>query len=153
MKKELESMKTYFDHEKLIVYQESISFIKWASDIVTKMNGNSVLKDQFDRASMSIALNIAEGNGKLSIKDRYRYFKIARASAFECAACLDIFQAKNIIHDEIHKTGKQELHKIISMLIKLGQSIGSRVSEDTNLIDYGIEDDILLDNMEENENE
>lgn len=146
-------MKTYFDHEKLIVYQESLSFNKWASDILTKLQGNSILKDQFDRASMSIALYIAEGNGKSSIKDRCRYFEVARASAFECAACLDIFQAKNIIPDEIHKKGKQELHKIISMLIKLGQSISSRVSENTNLVEYDIEGDIILDNMKENENE
>ena len=133
-------MSTYFDHEKLIVYRETISFIKWTSDFLAKSNSSNILKDQLDRASISIALNIAEGNGKSSVKDRCRYFEIARASAFECAACLDILKAKNLISEEKLKTGKKQLQTIISMLIKLGQSIRNRVSEDTSLTKYDIAD-------------
>ena len=133
-------MSTYFDHEKLIVYRETISFIKWTSEFLDKSNSSNILKDQLDRASISIALNIAEGNGKSSVKDRCRYFEIARASAFECAACLDILKAKNLISEEKLKTGKKQLQTIISMLIKLGQSIRNRVSEDTSLTKYDIAD-------------
>lgn len=53
--------------------------------------------DQLDRASTSIPLNIAEGNGKYTPKDRCRFFDIARGSAFECAAVLDVLTAKAIL--------------------------------------------------------
>ncbi len=50
--------------------------------------------DQLDRVSTSIALNIAEGNGKCSAPDRCRFFDITRGFALECAACLDVLVAK-----------------------------------------------------------
>ena len=46
--------------------------------------------NQLRRASFSAPLNIAEGLGKFSVRDRKNYFTIARASVFECMAILDI---------------------------------------------------------------
>jgi hypothetical protein len=54
-------------------------------------------KDQLDRASTSIVLNLAEGNGKRSHPDRCRYFDIARGSALECAACLDVLGTEGTV--------------------------------------------------------
>jgi four helix bundle protein len=51
------------------------------------------VKEQLDRASSSIALNIAEVNGKYTPKDRCRFFDMAHGSALECAAGLDILVA------------------------------------------------------------
>ncbi len=48
------------------------------------------LSDQLDRASLSIALNIAEGAGRSGRKDQARHYAIARGSAFECLAVLDL---------------------------------------------------------------
>jgi four helix bundle protein len=72
---------SWFDHEKLEVYREAIAFIGWLSTVLE--NGVRVgdVKDQLDRASTSIALNIAEGNGKYSPKDRCRFFDTAHGSA------------------------------------------------------------------------
>ena len=47
------------------------------------------LSDQLDRASLSCALNIAEGAGR-SGRDQARHYAIARGSAFECLAVLDL---------------------------------------------------------------
>lgn len=47
------------------------------------------LSDQLDRASLSIALNIAEGAGRAG-RDQARHYAIARGSAFECLAVLDL---------------------------------------------------------------
>jgi four helix bundle protein len=77
------------------------------------------VKDQLDRASTSIPLNIAEGNGKYSPKDRCRFFDIAHGSALECAAGLDVLVAKARLTDDQIRPGKERLQKIVRMLIGL----------------------------------
>lgn len=52
----------------------------------------SELSDQLDRASISVPLNVAEGAGRITPKDRARHFTIARGSAVECLACLDLLE-------------------------------------------------------------
>ena len=84
----------WFDHKRLEVYQESIGFIAWLSALLDGTVRIGEVKDQLDRASTSIPLNIAEGNGKYTMKDRCRFFDIAHGSAVECAAGLDILVAK-----------------------------------------------------------
>ncbi len=54
-------MKTYFDHEKLDVYQRSIAFCGWVGELLSDITGKAAAKDQLDRASTSLPLNIAEG--------------------------------------------------------------------------------------------
>jgi hypothetical protein len=63
----------WFDHEKLEVYREAIAFVAWLSALLEGMMRVGDVKDQLDRASTSIPLNIAEGNGKYSLKDRCRF--------------------------------------------------------------------------------
>ena len=46
------------------------------------------LKEQLTRASSSIALNLAEGRGKPTVKDQKRFFNIALGSLRECQAIL-----------------------------------------------------------------
>ena len=72
------------------------------------------------RASRSIPLNIAEGNGKTSEGDRRRFFEIARGSAFECGVIQDILQIGNAITAIENNRGKVLLNRIVAMLTKLG---------------------------------
>ncbi len=51
---------------------------------------NSVLKDQFTRASVSIVLNLAEGSGKRTLRDQKRFYQIAFGSIRECQALIDL---------------------------------------------------------------
>src|SRR5712691_4808684 len=93
-------MKIYFDHEKLDVYQEAIAFCGWVGAFIAAISAKAAAKDQLDRASTSIALNIAEGNGKFSAKDRARFLEMARGSALECAACLDVLLVRKLASEE-----------------------------------------------------
>ena len=79
-------------------------------------------RDQLERAATSIPLNIAEGNGKSTVKDRCRFFYIARGSALECAACLDVLARKGLMEEEQSIGGKTKLKEIVSMLIGLSRS-------------------------------
>jgi four helix bundle protein len=77
------------------------------------------VKDQIDRAASSIALNIAEGNGKYAPKDRCRFFDIAHGSALECAAALDVMVAKKKLTAEQIRPGKERLQRVVRMLMGL----------------------------------
>ena len=60
-----------------------------------KMRG--AMKDQFERATLSIVLNIAEGSGKPSRKDRARFYYIAYGSLKETMALLDLVGSSQLL--------------------------------------------------------
>lgn len=66
---------------------ENLEVYKKAIDIADELSFLSesfpyYLSDQLNRAALSIATNIAEGNGKYHKADRVNFFRIARGSAF-----------------------------------------------------------------------
>src|SRR6185503_4225403 len=93
-------MPPLFDHEKLMVYQVALAFNVWVGETLAAIDAKAAAKDQLDRAATSIPLNIAEGNGKFSHRDRARYFDIARGSTLECAACLDVLVSRRLLTSE-----------------------------------------------------
>jgi four helix bundle protein len=114
-----DSKECLFDHEGLEVYREAIAFIAWLSALLEGRLRTGDVKDQLDRASTSIPLNIAEGNGKYALKDRCRFFDIAHGSALECAAGLDVLLAKGKVTPEEVRPGKEHLQRIVRMLMGL----------------------------------
>ncbi len=96
--------------------------------------------NQLDRASTSITLNIAEGNGKSSPRDCSRFFDIDRGFALECAAALDVLVAKGILKGHEIIEGKQILKEVVSMIIGLIKSnLPNRICE--TQVQYGYEQD------------
>jgi len=77
------------------------------------VSAKAAAKEQLDRASTSIPLNIAEGNGKFSARDRARFFEVARGSALECAACLDVLLVRKLANEEQVVSAKERLARII----------------------------------------
>ena len=80
-----------FGHEKLNVYQLALQFLSWVTLVLKEAkevasSESALTRDHLDRSSLSVVLNIAEGNGKFSVKSRCAFFDIARGSATECAA-------------------------------------------------------------------
>jgi len=62
------------DHERLDVYQASLDFAAWSYDLAKRLKSlDRHSRDQLLGASQSIALNIAEGCGKLPSADRRRW--------------------------------------------------------------------------------
>jgi four helix bundle protein len=119
-------MKIHFDHEKLDVYRESIAFCRWVGEFLSAISAKAAAKDQLDRTSTSIALNIAEGNGKFSTRDRARFFEVARGSALECAACLEVLFVRNLASEEQVVTAKERLARIVQMLVGLLRRFSER---------------------------
>src|SRR5438874_8625076 len=119
-------MKTYFDHEKLDVYREAILFCGWVGEVLATITARAAVKDQLDRASTNIPLNIAEGNGKFSAADRARFLEIARGSALECAACFDLLAVRKLISQERIIPAKEQLVQIVNMLMGMLKRFSGR---------------------------
>jgi four helix bundle protein len=112
-----------FDHERLDVYETAIDFLVVADAISDQLpRGRGYLRDQLQRAALSISNNIAEGAGQYSNDEKLRFYRIAKRSATECAAILDACRALQIIDSELLDRGRQPLLRIVSMLIKMARN-------------------------------
>ena len=71
------------------------------------------------RAAQSIPQNIAEGCGRTTRADKAKHYTIARGSAMESAAHLDVMQVDELIDTEHYARGTELLERIVAMLTKL----------------------------------
>jgi len=114
-----------FDHEKLDVYRVAIDFVALADDIVEQMpRGRAYLADQLQRAATSVPLNIAEGAGEFSANEKARFYRMAKRSATECAAILDVATRLGILSDQPYQAGRELLLRTVSMLIAMARRAG-----------------------------
>ena len=119
-----------FDHEKLDVYHAAIAFVAVADDVTESIRPKRRnLRDQLDRAATSIVLNIAEGAGEFSANDKARFYRIARRSATECAAVLDICRRRNLVTEEVLRGGRGLLLRIVAMLTAMVIAISKASAE------------------------
>ena len=91
----------------------AIEFYRRAQQLQLKRH----IKDQLDRASLSIALNLAEGQARRTVKDQQRFFNIAFASLREVQA---IFYILGLTDSEEGKL----LNSVAAQLYKLIQNAG-----------------------------
>ena len=104
-------------HEKLECYRQSVELAEDLGKEVAKWRkGNGYLADQLRRAMASIVLNLAEGNAKFSHPERRRFFRIARASSAEVAACVDLMKAYGLTSPIEAISLKSRLEGISKML-------------------------------------
>ncbi|MCL5271033.1 MAG: four helix bundle protein [bacterium] len=120
-----------FSHEKLDVYKTSLKFAMFVSSLTEDLKElNRHVRDQLIRAALSIELKIAEGNGKRGVPERKRFFQIARGSAMECAACLDLLVCFGACGHPKVTPGKQLLYRIVSMLSRMTEVADETVGDE-----------------------
>ncbi|MCA1838007.1 MAG: four helix bundle protein [Gemmatimonadaceae bacterium] len=108
------------DYENLDVYQRAIEFLRLAIRVTGALpRGESELRSQLKRAAMSIPLNIAEACGKPSGADRARYHAIARGSAMECGALIDVCTIAGYITLADSRHGKELIVRVVAMLSRM----------------------------------
>jgi len=116
-----------FQFEKLIVYQKSVDFAdRVCSETERFRSGYKFLGDQLNRAALSIAANIADGNGRFTVPDRRNFFGIARGSLQECVPLLELSARRGLISNEIQAELKTILEEISRMLSGLINSVDER---------------------------
>jgi four helix bundle protein len=71
-------------HYQFRTYDLAVAFYHQAIELKLPYH----LKDQLQRAASSVALNLAEGSAKPTVKDRARFYRIALGSLREVQAVL-----------------------------------------------------------------
>ena len=105
-----------FDFERLDAYRLARVHLEQVVGIRTLVKA----KDQLDRASESILLNIAEGSGKLQgSKDRRRFYRIALGSAKECACAWSILHIRGHVDDQQATQARSVLLRVVAMLTRM----------------------------------
>jgi four helix bundle protein len=114
-----------FSFEDLKVYQAAV---RW-NDIINQhldhlgSHCSRSLRDQMERASLSIPLNIAEGNGRWHKAEKRQFFWVARGSVFECVAVLHVMARRGLLADDEFGTFYDSLTEISKMLAALIRSV------------------------------
>ena len=122
-------MTVQFDHEKLDAYQAALEMVAWVEAQLRDMESTVAARDHLRRASESIVRNIVRANSKRSPPDRAHTFDVSYGSALECAACLDVLCAWDILEGADTMQGKGQLDRIVAMLIGLRFAKVSQVRE------------------------
>ena len=117
------------NHQKLECYQKGIRLVKELANLMPNWPGRATLKDQAERAAISAILNLAEGCGKTTVKDRRKFFAISRGSIQEFSACIDIAHSLNLLSNPQYAYFQNELLSMVKMVSRLitvqGQSQSS----------------------------
>jgi four helix bundle protein len=108
----------WLPQESLIVYQMALKFHVAAMTLLPK-RGYPNLRDQLERASLSIVLNIAEGAGRNSPADRRKFFTIAMGSLLESSAILEVLRLRRIADPTRCRNGRLYLIHLARMLTRL----------------------------------
>ena len=110
-----------FDFEKLKVYQKSLDFIDEVFKIYRSLPQDYKISigSNLVRAALSVANNLAEGNGKKSDKERNRYFSISLDSDRECISVFNVMKRQALIRDERYEKLRSAGREITSMICGL----------------------------------
>lgn len=113
-----------FFFEKLEVYQRTSKFATKLCKIAAKFPMQFLrIRDQLIGAAISPPLNIAEGSGHKSIKEKSHFYKISRTSLFECIPILEICLNLELITEKAYQEMRNEVVELSKMLNGLIKSL------------------------------
>ncbi len=124
-------MASLLDHDRLEVYHYALQFDRQANVLLRTAGVRGDKRDQLRRAAASIVLNIAEGAGEFSPKDKARFYRYARRSATECAAVLDLLMNDYGLDPAALAEPRKSLSSIIAMLVRLLQTLDPTIPRRT----------------------
>ncbi|MCE9574117.1 MAG: four helix bundle protein [Deltaproteobacteria bacterium] len=106
--------------QRLDVYQRSIQFLVLAIEVIAKLpRGHADLASQLRSSAQSTIANIAEGAGRRTRADAAHHYFMARGSAMESAAHLDVMKAMAILDEARYREGIDLLESVVAMLTKM----------------------------------
>ena len=115
-----------FSFEDLKVWQNSIDFSKNIYKLTKSFPKEETygLTSQIRRASLSIALNIAEGKGRYHKKEFIQFLYLARGSLYEVITCLKLAEQLNYLP----QTNEPRAESIIQQSYKIQSQLSGLIS-------------------------
>jgi four helix bundle protein len=116
-----------FKFEDLKVYQKALDFVDFAYDVSDKFPNTERygLISQFTRASLSIALNIAEGSADTD-KQFHRFLQMALDSLNECVVCSTVAKRRNYITKALDYDVRLKLVELSKMITSLKKYLNNK---------------------------
>jgi four helix bundle protein len=111
-------------HKGLDVWKRSIEFVTLIYKITEKFPQTEIygITNQLRRASVSVPSNIAEGASRSGIKERRRFFIIARSSIAEIDTQLEISINLGYLDESDQTILSREINEIFAMVSGLVES-------------------------------
>ena len=103
--------------ERLDCYRVALEFNVLASRLIPR--GHRDMRDHIVRAALSISANLAEGCGRRGRAEKAHFYSIARGSAMECAAIVDIVRSLGVAPIASCNAARWLLVRIVQMLTRL----------------------------------
>jgi len=116
-----ESATLVLDAEKLICYRLALQLQVLIGTLLPPQH--RVLADQLERASLSVVLCIAESAGRRSRKDKRRFIAMARGSATETAAAIDVLRLRRLAPEAACAAARHLALRVVQVLTKLDASL------------------------------
>jgi four helix bundle protein len=111
------------DFEKLEVYGLATEFVSVSYALVRELSSEFAdIVSQLRRASSSVALNIAEGADRIGPKDKANRYAIAKGSAEESAAALELLARMGAISASDHLRARALAARICRGLTALSKA-------------------------------
>ncbi|MDR2146226.1 MAG: four helix bundle protein [Tannerella sp.] len=111
----------YNDFRDMRVWQNAFSLLCEVYKLIKLFPKDELfcLTDQIKRASNSVVHNIAEGYGRFESKDKTRFYKIAKGSAFETISQILVANSQNYVSTDISERMIMGYKNVIDELIAL----------------------------------
>lgn len=109
-----------FAHESLDVYQLALKI----NGLIEQIPPDTCSRDlisKLDKSATSVALNIAEGNGRYTSSEKSSFFAIAYRAAVQSVTLIDL--GLSINDPELAQKLKLDLSRVTMMLAKLKKSV------------------------------
>ncbi len=135
----------FFRFEDLRLYHKALSYVQWVHNTVATFpdSKNNIVGNNLSKASINIAINIAEGSGRNKNQFVY-YLKMSKSSIRECVVLSTIAHQQGLLSVDDEETSRNFLIEISKMVGALIASLqrSKKIDEDED------ENDDLIDETE-----
>ena len=123
-------MKDFF-YKKLDAYQIAKEFTLYVYSLVKKFPSYEqyAICDQLRRAAVSVPSNIAEGMGRMAVKERMHFLEISYGSVVEVLCQLDLAKSLGYISEQELDNAEEIAARLTKVMSGLRRSLSEKVTQ------------------------